>query len=98
MSILYTVASVGRFGIPIVNLDYLDACELAGKRLPHAPFVQEPPAAAKGADEPKKSEKKTKKTRPTPASEPVDTSQDLGCCCSCHDQAKLSCDWCAHLH
>ncbi|KAJ1458082.1 hypothetical protein M885DRAFT_614771 [Pelagophyceae sp. CCMP2097] len=102
-----------KFNVPVVTPAFIDACEASSARPAHAAFVlavaAEAPAAAKkggaaegasadqgedSADGPRpKKAKKLRGDKWTGAQK-----VDLGCCCSCHDEGKASCDWCLHAH
>lgn len=83
--------------VPIVNLEYLSACESTGLRPETADFELsvEIVEMTSGANE------KSATQRPDIDSNAYwagSTHYDGGCSCACHDDGKASCEWCEAQH
>lgn len=88
-----------KYNVPVVKVAFLDACIAAKSLVAKEPFLHEVPeedsvvrkapafAIVENAEEDSES------LTPKPVIE-----IDLGCCCSCHDAGKASCEWCEAHH
>ena len=79
-----------KYNVPIVSLKFLDACEAEQSFVDPKPFALDVPA-----------EKVTySKVTCTPVKDynSIVRVLDLGCCCACHDEGKLKCEWCEQYH
>ena len=87
-------------GIPLLSPRFLESCCAEGRKVEYEPFLLEPPAVP--AEELARRARKRKQGE-SPKSELIGEVDwgpeiELGCCCSCHDEGKLSCSWCTSHH
>jgi len=91
-----------KFGVDIINVEWLHQCLETGKRVDYTPFLLTELAATAAARHNNQQDKGGSDKKKDSNDEDIVVDPDAGwteavsldCCCVCHENGDLNCPWC----